>query len=207
MTPLVIAHRGASWDEPENTLPAFERAIGLGADFVELDVHVQDDHLVVVHDPPRPGRTYPTLEEALDLMHGRIGVMVELKRPYRYRRHDVVRRTLELLDDDDVLVCFESGALREAHRLRPGLQLLQHVGFGVSIDRAALYAWAVGFADGRATPRGIARAASRGLETIVYTVNEPERMLELSDLGVAGIVTDRPDLMQSTLAVPSSRPD
>ena len=36
---LVIAHRGASAEQPENTLPAFERAIELGADFVELDVH------------------------------------------------------------------------------------------------------------------------------------------------------------------------
>ena len=36
---LVIAHRGASVDCPENTLPAFERAIELGADFVEFDVH------------------------------------------------------------------------------------------------------------------------------------------------------------------------
>ena len=36
---LVIAHRGASAYLPENTLPAFERAIEQGADFVEFDVH------------------------------------------------------------------------------------------------------------------------------------------------------------------------
>ena len=47
----VIAHRGASADERENTLPAFERAIELGADFVELDVQVSSDGvLVVFHD-------------------------------------------------------------------------------------------------------------------------------------------------------------
>ena len=47
----VIAHRGASADERENTLPAFERAIELGADFVELDVQVSaDGALVVFHD-------------------------------------------------------------------------------------------------------------------------------------------------------------
>ena len=50
--PLVIAHRGASWDRPENTLPAFERAIEVGADFVEFDVHAdRDGRLVVTHDP------------------------------------------------------------------------------------------------------------------------------------------------------------
>lgn len=43
MTPLVIAHRGASWDEPENTLPAFRRAIEVGADYVEFDVHATRD--------------------------------------------------------------------------------------------------------------------------------------------------------------------
>ena len=35
---LVIAHRGASAELPENTLPAFERAIEIGADYVEFDV-------------------------------------------------------------------------------------------------------------------------------------------------------------------------
>ena len=39
----MIAHRGASWDLPENTLPAFERAIEVGADFVEFDVHAEHD--------------------------------------------------------------------------------------------------------------------------------------------------------------------
>ena len=35
---IVIAHRGASAEFPENTLPAFERAIEIGADYIELDV-------------------------------------------------------------------------------------------------------------------------------------------------------------------------
>ena len=48
---LVIAHRGASAELPENTLPAFERAIEIGADYVELDVHADaEGRLVVTHD-------------------------------------------------------------------------------------------------------------------------------------------------------------
>ena len=200
MRPLVIAHRGASWDEPENTLPAFRRAIDVGADYVELDVHAtKDGRLVVVHDRPRPTRAYPTLEEVLELTAGRIGVMVELKRPYRYRRHDVVRRTLDLVDDDAVIVCFEPGALRAVRRLRPGVRTIQHVGFGVSIRRAA-DAWGVGFANGAATPRAVAKARLFGLATTVYTVNQPARMLELAALGVTGIFTDRPNLARRTLA-------
>src|SRR2546422_5497670 len=118
--------------------------------------------------------------------------MVELKHPYRYRRYDVVGRTLELVDDDAVILSFEPGALREVRRLRPGLRTIQHVGFGVSIRRAA-DAWGVGFANEIVTPRGIARAQARGLATTVYTVNDRARMLELAALGVTGIFTDRPD--------------
>lgn len=191
---LVIAHRGASAELPENTLPAFERAIELGADFVELDVHAdRDGRLVVTHDRPRPDGVYPTLEEALDLMRGRIGVMAELKTPNRYRRHAVVTRTVRLLGDDDALVCFQRSALVEARALRPGLRTVQHVGFSTSI-RAASGAWAAGFQDPRTTRRGIAAARKLGLEPLVYTVNDAARMTELSRFGAAGIFTDRPDL-------------
>src|SRR5437773_6531215 len=140
------------------------------------------------------------LADVLELVAGRIGVMIELKHPYRYRRHDVVRRTLELVDDDAVIISFEPGALRAVRRLRPRLRTIQHVGFGVSIRRAAA-GWAVGFANGAATPRAVARARSAGFATTVYTVNEPARMLELAALGVTGLFTDRPDLARRTLAL------
>ena len=49
--PLVFAHRGASWHAPENTLEAFELAARLGAQVLELDVHLTaDGHVVVCHD-------------------------------------------------------------------------------------------------------------------------------------------------------------
>jgi glycerophosphoryl diester phosphodiesterase len=190
---LVIAHRGASADVPENTLPAFERAIEIGADYVELDVHADaQGQLVVTHERPRARRDYPTLEEALDLMRGRIGVMVELKTPSRYRRHDVVSRTVRLLSGDDALICFQRAPLEEARALRPGLRTVQHVGFAVSI-RAAHEAWAAGFNDARVTPRGIRAAERLGLLPLVYTVNDERRMRELATAGAAGIFTDRPE--------------
>jgi len=202
----VIAHRGASWDLPENTLPAFERAIEVGADFVELDVHADaDGALLVTHDPPRGRRGLPTLAEAVELARARIGLMVELKSPFRYRRHRIVPRTLALLDDDAVLVCFQRAALGEARRLRPGIRTVQHVGFGVSI-RGARGAWAAGFRDSRTTPRGLAAARRLGLETTVYTVNAPGRMLELAALGVTGIFTDRPELALAVLSGQAALP-
>jgi glycerophosphoryl diester phosphodiesterase len=49
--PLVIAHRGASADAPENTIAAFELAIADGADGIELEVQLsRDDQPVVIHD-------------------------------------------------------------------------------------------------------------------------------------------------------------
>ena len=105
------APRGVVGATRRTRCAAFERAIELGADFVELDVHATaDGSLVVCHDPPRGGE--PRLEEALELLRGRIGIMCELKSPWRYRRHDVVARVERLLPDDAVVVCFEPRALQ-----------------------------------------------------------------------------------------------
>lgn len=49
--PVVIAHRGYSSMAPENTLPAFGRALAAGADLIELDYHhSRDGQLIVIHD-------------------------------------------------------------------------------------------------------------------------------------------------------------
>ncbi len=214
----VIAHRGASADERENTLPAFERAIELGADYVELDVQVSaDGALVVFHDldldrlTPLRGplrrrplaelreHDIPLFEDVLELTRGRIGVMAELRSAYLFRRHDLIGRTAALLGDDDLLLSFGRRTLQEARRRKPSLRVLQHVGYGVSVRAASRYAWAVGFHDPRVTARGVARARRLGLETTVYTVNDPSRMRQLVALGVSGIFSDRPALLRETL--------
>ena len=53
MQPCIrIAHRGASGSAPENTLAAFKKAIEIGVDAVELDLHgTADGEIVVIHDP------------------------------------------------------------------------------------------------------------------------------------------------------------
>ena len=49
---LVVAHRGASAQAPENTIEAFRQAVEVGTDAIELDVHLSaDGQLAVVHDP------------------------------------------------------------------------------------------------------------------------------------------------------------
>jgi len=219
----VIAHRGASAEERENTVPAFERAIAVGADFVELDVQASaDGALVVFHDldldrlTPLRGplrkrplaelreHGIPTLEEVVELTRGRIGVMAELKSAYLFRRHDLIGRTVALLGVDDVVLSFSRRALLEARRRRPELRLLQHVGYGVSIRAAAGFAWGVGFHDPRVTARGLGRARGLGLTTTVYTVNDPARMRALAALGVDGIFSDRPALLREVVSSPQA---
>jgi glycerophosphoryl diester phosphodiesterase len=101
---LKIGHRGAAGHAPENTLAAIRKGIALGVDFVEIDVRcTADGALVVLHDSTvnrttngkgpidrlslrdvktldaGNGESIPTLEEALRVLVGRTGLMVELK--------------------------------------------------------------------------------------------------------------------------------
>lgn len=104
----LIAHRGANREHLENTLAAFQRALDLGADAVELDVHCSADGTVYVHHdpevrdpsaaagaPPRAiaaltsaevaalrlgdGQAIPTLDEVAALLRGRATLYCELK--------------------------------------------------------------------------------------------------------------------------------
>lgn len=48
---MIAAHRGANQLAPENTLAAFQKAIDLGVDFIEIDVRLTaDNHMVIMHD-------------------------------------------------------------------------------------------------------------------------------------------------------------
>lgn len=79
-SPWLVAHRGGSLLAPENTFPAFDRALALGADAVETDVHLTRDGVVVVfHDDDTEGITGSagTIEgrtlaevQGLDAAHG-----------------------------------------------------------------------------------------------------------------------------------------
>jgi len=101
-----VGHRGAAGHEPENTLSSFRRAMELGADMVELDVHLcGSGELVVIHDETvdrttdgsgevakltldelkgldaGKGERIPTLREVIDLAAERMGINIELKGP------------------------------------------------------------------------------------------------------------------------------
>ena len=99
MRPLVIAHRGASSIELENSLAAFKAAAPQGADGVELDIHSTTDGELIVHHDETIGGTHiakstaqaiaalrlkngepiPTLSQALAAIAPRLRVFIEVK--------------------------------------------------------------------------------------------------------------------------------
>ncbi|MEJ2250373.1 MAG: glycerophosphodiester phosphodiesterase family protein [Candidatus Lokiarchaeota archaeon] len=102
--PLIIGHRGANSEAPENTLKSFRKAIELGADYIEFDVHVSKDHeFVIIHDENTyntsnysgivedmtleelkkldfgESEKIPTLDELINLAKDKIGFQCEIK--------------------------------------------------------------------------------------------------------------------------------
>lgn len=101
---LKIGHRGAKGYEPENTLIGFEKALALGVDQIELDIHLSaDGEIMVIHDETidrttngsgcvnsltctelqqfriREQQYIPTLIEVLDLIDRKCSVNIEIK--------------------------------------------------------------------------------------------------------------------------------
>lgn len=147
---LVLAHRGARRDAPENTLEAFSVARTQGADGVELDVHrTADDGLVVHHDAEAPGLgllaghrlaeiraacpSVPELAAVLDTCAGML-VNIEIKNAADEADHDpqcrVADLVVELLEarasgDDDpdrvVVSSFDLPTIDRVRALAPGV--------------------------------------------------------------------------------------
>jgi glycerophosphoryl diester phosphodiesterase len=148
---LVGGHRGNPAEEPENTLRSFASALELGVDVVECDVHLSaDGDLVVIHDhtvdrttdgqglvgakttaelralDAGGGERLPLLDEVVDLVRGRAGLVVELKQaplPYPGLEDAVVER-LRALDmiDDCAVISFWHPSAKRVKELEPGLQ-------------------------------------------------------------------------------------
>jgi glycerophosphoryl diester phosphodiesterase len=212
--PLVIAHRGA-WDQaPQNSLAAVQRAVELGCDGVEIDVRrTADGQMVVVHDGRlgwrRVGRLTrgqvrdrmaagqaPLLDEVLDAAAGRLLVDVELKEGgYVAEAMGVVAERLPA--DSYVVTSFIAEVLAEVKRAQPETR----TGLLVSPRGARLLERRVraARADFLAPYLSMARsdiagwAAQRSMACWFWTVNPPAAMRSLAaDLRVAALITDAP---------------
>ncbi|MBP4139551.1 glycerophosphodiester phosphodiesterase [Flavobacterium geliluteum] len=149
---LKIAHRGAKGYEPENTLKAFQKALDLNADGVELDVHLSaDGHLMVFHDETIDRMTngkglvnalslselksflidgqyeIPTLNEVLDLVNKKGMINIELK------NFETSEKVVALIEDyiveknwnyeHFIVSSFDWNALQKVHDLNSKIQI------------------------------------------------------------------------------------
>jgi glycerophosphoryl diester phosphodiesterase len=215
-SPLVVAHRGAWRPAPQNSLEAFEEAVQLGCDAIELDVRrTLDGRVVVVHDA-RSGirpiakltheelqgrarhRHAPALEEVLELVAGRIGVDLELKEDgYVEQAMAIVKR--RLAPEQYVVTSFRDSVLPTVKRIVPaartGLLLSPNRHIGQLPQRVATTKVDFLAPHGRLARAGLlAWATARELPSWVWTVND-RRALRLlgEDPRVAALITDRPD--------------
>jgi len=237
---LNIAHRGASAYAPENTMAAFEKAIELGADILELDLHLtRDNELVVIHDDTLDrttdgrgpvhersldeirrldaggwfgrefvGQRIPTLSEVLDRFAGKVPLALEIKAGSTFfpgieekvvsvlRRHSAIEHS--------AVASFDHYALRRVKEIEPTVRTAALlVGRPVSISAIA----GPGKADAMAleaslvTRTEVEACRAAGLQIVVWVVNELARMRYFIDLGVDGIITDRPDLLRTALSL------
>ncbi|MGH9026435.1 MAG: glycerophosphodiester phosphodiesterase [Acidimicrobiia bacterium] len=213
----VFAHRGWHEDHRENTVDAFRAAVDLGVDGIELDVRrTADRHYVVHHDAHlEDGRNLvdlaasdlpgwvPSLDDALDACAG-VSVNIEIKNnegdpdldPGQDVACEVCRVVAERRWHDRVVVSsFNLDTVDRVH----------------ATDAAIPTAWLV--VDGHdgaaaaAADRGhrglnpffgfvdralVDECDAAGLTVMPWTVDDPQRILELAGWGVAGVITNVP---------------
>jgi glycerophosphoryl diester phosphodiesterase len=77
---LLIAHRGNTISFPENTLTAFLSAFEKGAGGIELDIHLHNGEIIVVHNFLFDrNMAYPKLEDILEKIHSKGRIEIEIK--------------------------------------------------------------------------------------------------------------------------------
>lgn len=226
-SPLVIAHRGASSIELENSLAAFRAAAPQGADGVELDIHsTTDGELIVHHDETidgthiaqstaraiaalrlKNGERVPTLAEALAAIAPRLQVFIEVKT--LDPRWDT--RLFEAMDRGPnptgyAIHGFDHRIVRRLKDKRPGLRggVLSSAypvrPLAALDDAGASILWQERTVTDDMLVRGL-HDAQRSL--FVWTVDEPADLARFVALGVDGLCTNVP--ARARQAVDASR--
>ncbi|MBY9008907.1 MAG: glycerophosphodiester phosphodiesterase [Candidatus Lokiarchaeota archaeon] len=144
---LVIGHRGASSEAPENTLKSFERAFELNADYIEFDLQkTLDNKIIISHDSNLlrtagilknlrdmsieevkkidigEGERIPTFKELIALTRGKIKLQPEIIAP------GIVNDLIKVLREENlistsIVSSFDITALLKVKEIEPGLKL------------------------------------------------------------------------------------
>jgi glycerophosphoryl diester phosphodiesterase len=212
--PLVVAHRGAWQQAPQNSVEAVHHAAVLGCDGIEIDVRrTADGHLVLVHDARIRWRQVgrldhhqvqgrlqvgqaPLLADVLDQAAGRLLVDVELKED-GYVEEAMTVVAGRLTPNQYVVTSFLPRVLVQVKAHLPGTRTGLLIG-PYSARHAARRIRESG-ADFLAPHLSLARAgilewaARRDLASWVWTVNDPRTLRGLSEHpSVAALITDAP---------------
>ena len=226
--PIPFTHRGGASDVPENTMPAFQYAIDAGYRYVETDVQVTADGILVAfHDDDlsrtcgRPGRIsdlpWSEVKTALvdgtapiPLLEDMLGTWPELRVNIDCKTNTAEDALVTTLVRCAALdrVCVGAFSDRRMKRLtaRLGDRLCTALSPGGVVAlrfgrprRPAANAAQVPVQQGPITvvnERFVRRAHALGIKVHVWTIDEPAEMHRLLDLGVDGIMTDKPQVLR-----------
>ena len=241
---LAFAHRGGAYHPEieglENTMAAFRHAAALGYDYLETDVHLTADGvLLAFHDDvlDRVTDQQGAVRELTlaDVRRARIGgreevpTLVDLLDAFPGARFnidiksdDAVAPLAQLVRErglwDRVLIgSFSRKRIRRFRALTDGrvptaADPLQVVAWRLSpsarlarlLAGGGCAAFQVPHRHRRlvvVTPGLVRRAHAAGVQVHVWTIDDPAEMVELLDLGVDGLITDRTDLLKDVLVV------
>ena len=222
---LVLGHRGASADAPENTPEAFVLADRMGADGVELDVRrMADGRLLVAHDPlpdsleQVEAMDLPTFAEALDACGDRMLVNIEIKNIKSEAGYDPTMamvgpiiaelrgRGLDAIDRW-LISSFSWATVGACRELAPEIAtacLTMVPVDGAAIERISASGHAaVHPYEAHVDATMLDGCHRHGLAVNAWTCNDPQRIVELAALGVDGVCTDVPDVALNSLGRPS----
>lgn len=222
----VVGHRGAAAHEPENTLKSFETAIRLGANTIELDVHLTKDRkLVVIHDSTvdrttngkghvkemnfselrrldaGKGERIPTLGEVMELAKGKVSMQIELK---GIGTEIPAAKLAGRYNTENIhLISFISGMLitvkKNFPKIRTGM-LLQHIPKDPLMILKSTGADMLSINHSAIDEWTIEKIRSQKKRICAWTANEPAEIRRLIRLGVDAVVSDKPDLVIRELA-------
>jgi glycerophosphoryl diester phosphodiesterase len=216
---LLLGHRGARHDAPENTFTAFDLALRHGADGFEFDVRrTRDLHCIICHDPKfqrlvvrrqtlkqlraacvSPKQAPPTLEGVLERYSRSAFLNIEVK--VRGVEELVMKAVKRARPERYFISSFLPGVIRRLHTLDRSLIL-----GALAQTRWQLRRWRILPVEYVAphyhllTRRLVEKIHAADKQVITWTVNERRHMLRAADLGVDGIISDNTKLLVEVLA-------
>ena len=188
--PIAFAHRGGALDAPENSMAAFQSAIDIGYRYLETDVHLLSELLSSFPEArfnidPKNDQVSRALAKVIKQTASTSRVCVS---SFSDRRNQEISR---LVGKDLCIGIGPSGIARiRLGRLTNSSTVLngQCVQVPVSMKGVPLI-----------TETFVNRVHSLGKVVHAWTINEPSEMNRLLDLGVDGIMTDRPKILKNVL--------